>query len=98
MRRRASVGGDFNAETQVKRGPRTIHGDKELVEKLGRNDPCPCGSGRRFQGVLPDLGRLSSTEGTTRADDCLDEGLRRQVLVDGDVVHDEYGRHIDYPT
>ena len=22
--------------------------DKELLEKLGRNDPCPCGSGRRF--------------------------------------------------
>ncbi|WP_366768255.1 SEC-C metal-binding domain-containing protein, partial [uncultured Microbacterium sp.] len=21
---------------------------KELVEKLGRNDPCPCGSGRLF--------------------------------------------------
>jgi arsenate reductase (glutaredoxin) len=26
-----------------------VHGDKELVEKLGRNDPCPCGSGRRFK-------------------------------------------------
>ncbi|WP_328838332.1 SEC-C metal-binding domain-containing protein [Methylobrevis albus] len=23
------------------------------MEKLGRNDLCPCGSGRRFQGVLP---------------------------------------------
>jgi uncharacterized protein YecA (UPF0149 family) len=22
--------------------------DKELVEKLGRRDPCPCGSRRRF--------------------------------------------------
>ncbi|MBL0916879.1 MAG: SEC-C domain-containing protein, partial [Sphingopyxis sp.] len=21
----------------------------ELVEKLGRNDPCPCGSAKRFQ-------------------------------------------------
>jgi len=28
-------------------------GEVELLEKLGRNDPCPCGSGRRFQGVLP---------------------------------------------
>ena len=28
---------------QVKRGPRTVHGDKELIEKLGRYDPCPCG-------------------------------------------------------
>lgn len=27
-------------------------GEKELVEKLGRNDPCPCGSGKRFQEVL----------------------------------------------
>ncbi|MEO1080340.1 MAG: SEC-C metal-binding domain-containing protein [Pseudomonadota bacterium] len=30
-----------------------VHGDKELLEKLGRKDPCPCGSGRRFQGMLP---------------------------------------------
>ncbi|WP_425411134.1 SEC-C metal-binding domain-containing protein [Hyphococcus sp.] len=22
------------------------------MEKLGRNDPCPCGSGRRFQAML----------------------------------------------
>jgi uncharacterized protein YecA (UPF0149 family) len=29
-----------------------VHGDKELVEKLGRNDPCPCGSGWRFQELL----------------------------------------------
>ncbi|MEL6871156.1 MAG: SEC-C metal-binding domain-containing protein [Pseudomonadota bacterium] len=26
--------------------------DKHLVEKLGRNDPCPCGSNRRFQELL----------------------------------------------
>jgi hypothetical protein len=31
---------------------RVVHGDKELFEKLGRNDPCPCSSGRRFQEVL----------------------------------------------
>jgi uncharacterized protein YecA (UPF0149 family) len=31
---------------------RVVHGDKELVEKLGRNDLCPCGSGRRFQAML----------------------------------------------
>ncbi|WP_200871976.1 MULTISPECIES: SEC-C metal-binding domain-containing protein [Actinomadura] len=24
-----------------------------MVEKLGGNDPCPCGSGRRFPPVLP---------------------------------------------
>ncbi|WP_414717198.1 SEC-C metal-binding domain-containing protein [Tahibacter sp.] len=23
-----------------------------LCEKLGRKDPCPCGSGRRFQELL----------------------------------------------
>jgi uncharacterized protein YecA (UPF0149 family) len=38
----------FPSETNVKRGMRIVHGDKELVEKLGRNDPCPCGSGRSF--------------------------------------------------
>jgi uncharacterized protein YecA (UPF0149 family) len=26
-----------------------VHGDKELMEKLGRNDLCPCGSGKRFK-------------------------------------------------
>ena len=38
----------FPSETQVKRGVRVVHGNKELIEKLGRNDLCPCGSGRRF--------------------------------------------------
>jgi hypothetical protein len=42
----------FPSETQVKRGQRVVGGDKYLVEKLGRNDPCPCGSGRRFQEML----------------------------------------------
>jgi len=42
----------FPSETQVKKGQRIVHGDKELIEKLGRNDPCPCGSGRLFQKVL----------------------------------------------
>jgi uncharacterized protein YchJ len=39
----------FPSETQVKRGERIVHGDKELAEKVGRNDPCPCGSGRKFK-------------------------------------------------
>lgn len=43
----------YPSETRVKRGFRMVHGDKELVEKLGRNDLCPCGSGRRFQALLP---------------------------------------------
>jgi uncharacterized protein YecA (UPF0149 family) len=36
----------------VKRGERFVHGDVELLEKLGRNDLCPCRSGRRFQALL----------------------------------------------
>jgi hypothetical protein len=32
---------------------RTVRGDKELLEKLGRNDPCPCGSALSFQALLP---------------------------------------------
>ena len=42
----------YPSETRVKRGDRVVHGDVELVEKLGRNDLCPCGSGRRFQALL----------------------------------------------
>ena len=46
----------FPSETGVKRAQgqiaRFVHGDKELIEKLGRNDPCPCGSARRFQELL----------------------------------------------
>jgi uncharacterized protein YecA (UPF0149 family) len=42
----------FPSESRVGRGERLVHGGKELVEKLGRNDLCPCGSGRRFQAML----------------------------------------------
>jgi hypothetical protein len=38
----------FTSESRVKRGKQIVHGEKELIEKLGRNDPCPCGSARRF--------------------------------------------------
>jgi hypothetical protein len=55
---RASVAGGFLSETRVKRGDRIVHGDKELLEKLGRNDPCPCDSGRRFQEVLYAIGQV----------------------------------------
>jgi uncharacterized protein YecA (UPF0149 family) len=44
----------YPSETQVGRGVRVVHGDKELIEKLGNRDLCPCGSGRRFQGLLPE--------------------------------------------
>jgi len=38
----------------VKRGLRFVRGgEKELVEKLGRADPCPCGAGKSFQALLP---------------------------------------------
>lgn len=43
----------YPSESRVKRGRRFVHGGKELVEKLGRNDPCPCGSPRRFKALLP---------------------------------------------
>ncbi|MEW6435877.1 MAG: SEC-C metal-binding domain-containing protein [Pseudomonadota bacterium] len=46
---------------------RVVHGDKELVEKLGRRDPCPCGSGRRFQRLLPHLASVSSIRIITSA-------------------------------
>ena len=42
----------FPSETPVKRGPRIVGGYKELSEKLGRNDPRPRLSGRRFQELL----------------------------------------------
>lgn len=38
----------FPSETRVKRGTQVVRGEKILEEKLGRNDPCPCGSGRKF--------------------------------------------------
>jgi len=45
----------FPSETRVKRGDRVVQGgEKELIERLGNNDLCPCGSGRRFQALLPE--------------------------------------------
>ena len=35
-----------------------VHVEKELVEKLGRNDLCPCKSGHRFQEVLSKEGKV----------------------------------------
>src|SRR5687767_1221047 len=34
----------FPPEAKVKRGVRIVHGSKELSEKLGRKDLCPCKS------------------------------------------------------
>jgi len=46
----------FPSETKVKRGVRVVHGNKELTEKLGRNDLCPCGSGKRFKKCCRNAG------------------------------------------
>jgi uncharacterized protein YecA (UPF0149 family) len=46
----------FPSETQVKRGVRVVHGDKELVEKVGHNDLCPSGSGKRFKKCCRNTG------------------------------------------
>jgi hypothetical protein len=43
----------YPSETRVGRGERVVHGNKELLEKLGKEDLCPCGSGLRFQALLP---------------------------------------------
>ncbi len=48
----------FPSEAQVKCGQRVVHGDKELIEKLGRNDLCPCGSGKRFKKCCLKSGRF----------------------------------------
>lgn len=48
----------YPSETQVKRGDRIVHGNKELIEKLGRNDPCPCLSGKLFQEMLPEIRQI----------------------------------------
>jgi hypothetical protein len=56
---------------RVKRGLRFVRGGPEhsnsvaLVEKLGRNDLCPCGSGKRFQEMLHALGPVSTAPGGT---------------------------------
>jgi len=48
----------FPSETKVKRGVRLVHCNKELTEKLGRNDLCPCGSGKRFKKCCLQSGSL----------------------------------------
>ena len=48
----------FPSEQQVKRGVRIVHQHKQLEEKLGRNDLCPCGSGKRFKKCCLKKGRF----------------------------------------
>ena len=74
----------YPSETNVKRGERVVHGDKELIERLGRADRCPCGSGRSFQTMLPE-GRPISMDlvaTTTCATDLGSIGRRRAVTLE----------------
>ncbi|WP_366523336.1 SEC-C metal-binding domain-containing protein [uncultured Roseobacter sp.] len=36
-------------------------GDVELQEKLGRNDPCPCGSGKRYKRCCLKSGKFDGS-------------------------------------
>ena len=61
----------YPSETRVKRGDRGVQtpaGFKDFEEKLGRNDLCPCGSGKCFQEVLPAIRQaLTAHTGTSIA-------------------------------
>ena len=48
----------YPSETKVKAGVRMVRGDKLLEEKLGRNDLCPCGSGKLFRRCCLRSGRF----------------------------------------
>ncbi|MEM7348509.1 MAG: SEC-C metal-binding domain-containing protein [Chloroflexota bacterium] len=54
----------YPSETTVKKGLRVVRGDKELIEKLGREDLCPCGSHRKFKRCCLKQGRY---DGSLRA-------------------------------
>ena len=48
----------YPSETRVKLGVRVVHGDKQLEEKLGRRDLCPCGSRKLFRVCCMRSGRF----------------------------------------
>ena len=52
------TGVEIGPGAQIGPGLRIVHGCKELAEKLGRNDLCPCGSGKRFKKCCLKSGRL----------------------------------------
>ncbi|MGA3057523.1 MAG: SEC-C metal-binding domain-containing protein [Candidatus Limnocylindrales bacterium] len=56
----------YPSETKVRRGLRVVHGEEKLPRKLGRNDLCPCGSGKRFQSCCLRSGDFDGRE----RDDC----------------------------
>ncbi len=76
-----------------------MHGEKELLEKLGRNDLCPCGSGRLFQAVLPAKRWLSTVwRAITTCVDAVvrqrpDAGVCRRVNSSGQQRSNAGGRH-----
>jgi uncharacterized protein YecA (UPF0149 family) len=52
----------YPSETHVKKGLRVVHGDKELLEKLGRNDLCPCGSAKKFKKCCMKSGQYDGSK------------------------------------
>lgn len=58
-----------------------MHGDKELLEKLGRNDPCPCGSGKRLKKCCLRLGCTTAHSATTTNDNCKTSQVSETWLV-----------------
>ena len=53
-----AASGGILSEAHVQRGRRVVHGDKELSERLGRNDLCPCDSGLLFKNCCRNSGRF----------------------------------------
>jgi hypothetical protein len=51
----------YPSATNVKKGVRVVRRDKELSEKLGRQDLCPCGSGRMFKSYCLRSGRFDGS-------------------------------------
>ncbi len=68
----------YPSETNVKKGVRVVHGHKELLEKLGRRDPCPCGSARAFKNCCMKRGRY---DGALRGHFFQGEGLMHRAGV-----------------
>jgi len=50
----------FPSESRVKRGDRIVGSGTELIEKLGRDDPCPCRLGPPLSAVAA-AARAAST-------------------------------------
>jgi SEC-C motif len=53
------------------------NGDKELAERLGRNDPCPCGSGVASSGVACPVAVWTARCGIIAAASHINPGARR---------------------